>query len=118
MLAELQVKKLLLRAYIGFNQHEIGKLQDVNIHFKVYYDTSVEELSDKQEDAMDYKNLTKQIIALVDGNQFNLLENLTHQILNCLMLEERIKKAIVEVEKPHALRFADSVSFTLTDVKS
>ena len=46
-------------------------------------------------------------------NRFKLLEVLTKNILDLIMLDERVCHARVEVDKPHALRFAESVSFEM-----
>ena len=58
----------------------------------------------------DYKTITKKVIALVQEGQFKLLEVLTKNILDLIMEDEMVKWARVEVDKPHALRFAESVS--------
>ena len=45
--------------------------------------------------------------------RFNLLEVLTQKILDLIFENSKVKWAQVEVDKPHALRFAESVSITL-----
>ena len=42
-----------------------------------------------------------------------LLERLTQELLDLVMSNESVLYAEVEVDKPHALRFAESVSITL-----
>lgn len=59
------------------------------------------------------RTITKAIIAHVEGNRFALLERLTQEILDLVMANESVLYAEVEVDKPHALRFAESVSITL-----
>ena len=63
--------------------------------------------------ALNYRTITKQIIQHVDGNRFALLERLTHEVLSIVMEHEAVQWAEVEIDKPHALRFADSVSVRL-----
>lgn len=46
-------------------------------------------------------------------NRFALLERLTQEILDLVMAYPQVRYAEVEVDKPHALRFAESVSITL-----
>jgi D-erythro-7,8-dihydroneopterin triphosphate epimerase len=53
------------------------------------------------------------VIVLVQDGRFKLLEVLTKNILDLVMEDSRVKKARVEVDKPHALRFAESVSVQL-----
>ncbi|MNF05057.1 D-erythro-7,8-dihydroneopterin triphosphate epimerase [compost metagenome] len=62
---------------------------------------------------MNYRTITKAIIRHVEANRFALLERLTQEILDLVMSEPRVRYAEVEVDKLHALRFAESVSITL-----
>ena len=57
--------------------------------------------------------LTKAVIAHVEENRFALLERLTQELLDLVMANTAVLYAEVEVDKPHALRFAESVSITL-----
>jgi len=50
----------------------------------------------------------------VEAGQFRLLEKLAEDLLQTLMSCEQATRASVRVDKPHALRFADSVSVTLS----
>ena len=57
-------------------------------------------------------------ITFIDMNgfvfAFHLLEKLTADLLNIATESERVSFAEIKVDKPHALRFADSVSVTLS----
>lgn len=113
-MALIRVKNLLLRTYIGFNPEEIANMQDVIINIKIEADISEEALlADEPAGIYNYKTITKQIIELVQDNRFKLLEVLTKNILDLIMRDERVIRAKVEVDKPHALRFAESVSFEM-----
>ncbi len=63
--------------------------------------------------ALNYRTITKAVIAHVENNRFSLLERLTQEILDLVMSRPSVEYAEVEVDKPHALRFAESVSITL-----
>ena len=112
-LSRIRVKDLRLRAYIGLNEDEREKLQDVVINLRIDYDALEAARSDQVERALDYKGVTKAIIALVDGQRFLLLERLVHQVLEAVMAYPEVQGAEVEIDKPHALRFADSVSLSM-----
>ena len=56
---------------------------------------------------------SKKVIELVQEGRFNLLEVLTQKILDLIFEDIKVKWARVEVDKPHALRFAESVSVTM-----
>tara|TARA_R110000803_G_C11763193_1_gene294209 strand:- start:48 stop:422 length:375 start_codon:yes stop_codon:yes gene_type:complete len=111
--ARVQIKNLLLRAYIGIKDEEIDNLQDVIINVCLTYDAA--EAIDRNEitAALNYRTITKQIIGHVDSNRFALLERLTHEVLNIVMEHGAVQWAQVEIDKPHALRYAESVSVCL-----
>ena len=113
-MARIKVKNLLVRTYIGFNPEEQINKQDVVINFEI--DTQIANealLADAPEGILDYKSITKRIIAFVQEGRFNLLEVLTQKILDLIFEDSRVLRARVEVDKPHALRFAESVSITM-----
>nr|WP_321353638.1 dihydroneopterin aldolase [uncultured Draconibacterium sp.] len=113
-MAKIRVKDLLIRTYIGFNPDELVNKQDVVINLEIETDIPESALeSDEPEDIFNYKVVTKKIIALVQEGRFKLLEVLTKRILDTIMEDEKVAWARVEVDKPHALRFAESVSMEM-----
>ena len=116
-MATIYIKDLLLRTEVGFNPHELGKKQDLLLNISVEYTTAGEEISDEPGDALNYRDICKQIIALVENNRYNLLEKVAHDVIELIMQESRVQRVSVEVDKPHALRFARSVSFYTTQTR-
>ena len=113
-MAIIRVKNLLIRTYIGFNPEELVNKQDVLINLEIETDIPEAALeSDEPDGIFDYKTITKKVITLVQEGQFKLLEVLTKKILELAMEDERVIRARVEVDKPHALRFAESVSLEM-----
>ncbi|WNC10692.1 dihydroneopterin triphosphate 2'-epimerase [Pseudomonas coleopterorum] len=112
-MARIRVKDLRLRTFIGINEDEIVNKQDVLINLTVLY-PALEAVRDNDiEHALNYRTITKAVIQHVEGNRFALLERLTQEILDLIMQNTAVRYAEVEVDKPHALRFAESVSITL-----
>lgn len=111
--SRIRIKDLRLRTYVGFNEEEQHKLQDVVINISIEYDALDAARSDAVERALDYKTITKGVIALVENNRFLLLEKLVHDVLEDILEYPTVRHVEVEVDKPHALRFADSVSLTM-----
>lgn len=110
-MAIIRIKKIVVRTFIGFNPEELVNQQDVVINLEIEVEVPAQNLaSDEPEGIYDYKTVTKQVIALVQEGRFKLLEVLAGKILGLVMLDGRIKRARVEVDKPGALRYADSVS--------
>jgi D-erythro-7,8-dihydroneopterin triphosphate epimerase len=113
-MAKIKVKNLLLRTYIGFNPDELVNKQDVVINFEMETEIPKEAMeADEPLNILDYKTITKKVVKLVEEGRFKLLEVLTQKILDLLMEDEKVQWARVEVDKPHALRFAESVSLTM-----
>jgi D-erythro-7,8-dihydroneopterin triphosphate epimerase len=111
--ARVRIKNLLLRAYIGIKEEEINNQQDVLINVELTYNAAEAIDRNEIEAALNYRTITKQIIHHVDGNRFALLERLTHEVLSIVMEHQAVQWARVEIDKPHALRYAESVSVAL-----
>ncbi|SFE58047.1 dihydroneopterin aldolase [Sunxiuqinia elliptica] len=113
-MARIRVKNLLLRTFIGFNPEELVNKQDVIINLEIEVSVPNEAIeADEPDGIYDYKVITKQVIAYVQEGRFKLLEVLTKNLLEMIMKDDRVRWAKVEVDKPHALRFAESVSFEM-----
>ncbi|MDX1368030.1 dihydroneopterin triphosphate 2'-epimerase [Pseudomonas sp.] len=112
-MARIRVKDLRLRTYIGIKEEEINNKQDVLINLTILYPANEAVRDNDIDHALNYRTITKAIIQHVEGNRFALLERLTQEILDLVMQQTAVRYAEVEVDKPHALRFAESVSITL-----
>jgi len=111
--ATINISNLRLRTFIGFNPEEKSKQQDVIINLEIRYCADSAFSSDMEEDALNYKIITKRMINYVESGRFQLLEKLAADLLDISTESERVNFAEIRVDKPHALRFADSVSVTL-----
>ncbi|MCP5208001.1 MAG: dihydroneopterin triphosphate 2'-epimerase [Hahellaceae bacterium] len=111
--ALIRIKNLRLRTYIGIKDEEINNQQDVIINAHIYYDAANAVNDNCIESALNYRTITKTIISFVEQEKFLLLERMTQDILDIIMANKQVLIAEVEIDKPHALRFCDSVSVTL-----
>ncbi|MDX1696163.1 MAG: dihydroneopterin triphosphate 2'-epimerase [Ketobacteraceae bacterium] len=111
--AIIHITNLRLRTYIGFNPEEQVNKQDVVINIEIHYPGQSACQTDAVDEALNYKTVCKQVISHVEGNRFQLLEKLTADVLSIAADHPSVTRALVTVDKPHALRFADSVSLTL-----
>lgn len=112
-MARIRVKDLRVRTYIGIKEEEILNKQDVLINLTILYPSQEAVQVNDIEHALNYRTITKAIIRHVEENRFALLERMTQEILDLVMENPAVRYAEVEVDKPHALRFAESVSITL-----
>lgn len=114
----IRIKNLRISTFIGFNPDELIHQQEVVINLKIKVSVSDEAMtSDEPDGIYDYRTITKKVIAFVEKGHFKLLEVLTQKILELVMADERVGYARVEVDKPGALRFTDSVSVELEATK-
>ncbi len=109
-MATIRITNLKLKTIIGVNDWERHTKQKIIINIKIDFNAAKASRSDNIKDTLDYKALTKKIIKTVESSQFFLLEKLAQTILNLVLESPLVKEAHVRVDKPLALRFADSVS--------
>lgn len=108
------VKNLLLRCIVGLNPEEREKRQDVVLNLTLHADLSAVRASDDIEDSVDYKTVTKNVIALVEASEFFTVETLADRIADVCLANPLVALTEVTVEKPGALRFAESVGVVVT----
>ena len=111
--ATITIRNLRLRTFIGFNPEEREKMQDVVINIEIKYGLAPSALDDQVDGALNYKTITKRVIEHVENGRFLLLEKLVADVLEICSQAPEIVFSRVTIDKPHALRFADSVSLTL-----
>jgi len=104
------ISDLLVRGFIGFQPWELEKKQDILLNLMLFTDLRRAGESDREEDALNYKTITKRVIAYVEEGErhHDLIESMAAEIAR-ICLESGAERVIVRVEKPGALRFARSV---------
>jgi D-erythro-7,8-dihydroneopterin triphosphate epimerase len=106
----VRIHELRLRAFIGIEEWEQRHRQDLVVNTEIEFDAAAASHSDAIADTVNYKTLTKRMIEHVENGRFALLERLAAELLGIATSDPRVRRAAVRVEKPHALRYADSVS--------
>ena len=113
-IAKIRIQDLRLRTFVGINEDEKKNRQDVVINIRIHYHAEKAVSFNAIDEALNYRTITKQVIAHVEGNRFLLLERMTDEVLALVMDDHKVMWADVTIEKPHALRFSDSVSISLS----
>lgn len=103
------IRHLLLRTIIGLNDWERETEQDVLIDLEILFDLRAAGTSDDVEDTINYRTISKSIIAYVESSRHYLVEALATAIARLVIVEHGAGRVRVRVEKPGALRFAESV---------
>ena len=117
-IATIRITDLKISTLIGINDWERTQEQEIMFNIRMEYDASKAISSDSLQQALDYKTLKLKIIDFVQKSHFGLLEKLTQEVLNLIMMDKRILKATVQIDKPNALRFARSVSVEMSNSRS
>jgi FolB domain-containing protein len=113
-LDRIEIKDLLIRGILGINPDERSNRQDILVNVTLWADTRKAATSDAIEDAVNYKTITKAILAHVENGAPMLVERLVAEVAHIAVQNDaRIQAVEVRVEKPTALRFAGSVGITI-----
>lgn len=108
---KIHIRDLALRCIIGIYPFERKARQDVVLNITM--DTRAHRKAartDRIEDAVDYKEITKDIIKLVEGSNFQLIETMAEKVAERCLANPKVSAVQVSVDKPGALRFARSVA--------
>ncbi len=114
MTDRILIKNLLVRGILGIKPEEREKKQDIVINLDLEADLSLAGASDAIDDAVNYRSVTKDVIDLVEHASFHTVEKLATEIARIAVTGYAVRSATVTVEKPGALRFAESVGVTVT----
>jgi D-erythro-7,8-dihydroneopterin triphosphate epimerase len=110
---KIRINGLFLRTIIGINHDEREHKQDVLINLSLDVDTRPAARTDRIEDAINYKTITKNVIDLVETSRFFLIERMADEIARLCLRDPRVEAVRVSIEKPAALRFARSVGVVI-----
>lgn len=108
-LDSIHIRQLRLRCIIGINPEERQKKQDVEVNITLYADLSQAAATDNIDDTVDYKSIKLQVVELVEGSSFFLIERLAQRVADICLADPKVRRARVVIEKPGALRFARTV---------
>jgi FolB domain-containing protein len=103
------IQDLLIRGIIGIHDWEREKKQDILINIEMQADCRPAGETDDFKNAVDYRAVTKAVIALVEDSRFYLVERLAEEIARICLENPKVDAATVRVEKPGAVRFSRSV---------
>ncbi len=110
----IKLKNIRARTIIGCMGVERVEKQDIVVNLVVKYDSTKASLSDNVEDSLNYKDLEGKVVQFIENSNFHILEKLSRAILEFVLEDDMIKWCSVEVDKPKALKFCDSVSYSIT----
>ncbi len=113
-LDKIHIRDLTCRCIVGTNPDERVKKQEVKLNVTLHADLSRACASDALEDTVDYKQLKLKILEMVESSSFLLVERLAERVAELCLGTPKVKRVNVTVDKPGALRFAQSVAVEIT----
>jgi D-erythro-7,8-dihydroneopterin triphosphate epimerase len=113
ILDTLTIHELTARTFVGFNDWEREKKQDVRITIRLHADLRRACVTDKVDDTVDYKQIKTLVLNLVENNRFDLIEKMAEDIARTCLETPLVEEVDVTVNKGSALRFAKSVEVTI-----
>ncbi len=105
----IYVKDLRVAAVIGIYDWEKRIRQTISIDLEMGTDIRSAAASDSIEDTLNYKAVSKGIIAFVEGNQFQLIETLAEKTAALLLKDFQLPWLKLTVSKPGAVSSAGDV---------
>jgi len=108
-LDKIIIKDLIARGIIGINDWERENAQEILINLTIFADTRKAAATDDIEHSVNYRTVAKKVLAHAEKSAHLTVEALAEDIAQICLQEPHAKKVIVQVEKPGAVRFVDSV---------
>ena len=115
---QIHIKNLRLRTILGIYDWEQKIKQDIIVNLYIDFDGTAAATHDDIAHTVDYKTLKLHLIDYIDTHKFNLIEALVDKIADIVLENPIVSQVRVEVDKPGALRYADSVSVSHTKARS
>lgn len=113
-LDRIHIRDLLARCIVGIYPEERENLQEVHLNITMYADLRAAGDSDDINDTVNYKDIKKRLLAMVEHSNFFLIERMAEESARICLEDLRVRRVDVTVDKPGALRFARSVAVEIT----
>lgn len=103
------LRELTIETIIGIYDWERKTPQKVSVDLDMAWDTARAAASDDIADTLDYKAVSKRLIAFVEESRFQLVETLAERIAGIVLEEFNVPWVRVTLHKPGAVRGSKDV---------
>jgi len=100
----IYIKDLVVEGKHGVHQREKDHSQRFSINAELTIDIAKAGLSDELADTLNWSRLRTTIIDTVQNNSFNLVERLAQEIAVQILLDKRVQKLVLSVDKLDAFK--------------
>ena len=103
------IKDFIVHEIIGIHDHE--KIKKQKIKFNIVIDVNQNTIPDVKDikSIVDYEKITNKLENLVKNKKYNFLESLAEDSFKEIFEDKRINSVKIKIEKPDAIKNADSV---------
>ena len=103
------IKDFIIQEIIGIHEHEKTKKQ--KIKFNIVIDVNQNTVPDEKniKSIVNYEKITNKLENLVKNKKYNFLESLAEDSFKEIFEDRRINSVKIKIEKPEAIKNADSV---------
>ena len=103
------IKDFIIQEIIGIHEHE--KIKKQKIKFNIVVDVNQNTVPDEKDikSIVDYEKITNKLDNLVKNKKYNFLESLAEDSFKEIFEDKRINSVKIKIEKPDAIKNADSV---------
>ena len=103
------IKDFIVHEIIGIHDHE--KIKKQKIKFNIVIDVNQNTIPDEKDirSIIDYEKIITKIENLTKSTQYNFLESLAEDSFKEIFEDKRINDVKIKIEKPDAIKNADSV---------
>lgn len=113
-LDRIHIADLSVQGILGIKPDERVNPQEILVNATLWVDTAPAAASDDIADAINYRTITKAMIAHIEAGEPMLVERLVAELAEiCMETDPRVQAVEVTVEKPGALRHARSVGISI-----
>jgi len=107
------IEGLEIRTVIGIYDWEREIRQSVRLDLEMVWDISKAAASDDIADTLDYKAVSKRLIAFVEGSSFGLIEALAEHCARIVLEEFHVPWLRLKMSKPGAVRGSENVAVVI-----
>ena len=103
------IKDFIVHEIIGIHDHE--KIKKQKIKFNIVIDVNQNTIPDEKDikSIIDYEKIITKIENLTKSKKYNFLESLAEDSFGEIFEDKRINSVKIKIEKPDAIKNADSV---------
>jgi dihydroneopterin aldolase len=107
------IEDLRIETVIGIYDWERKIRQVVALDLQMVFDNRKPAATDRIDDTLDYKAVSKRLIAFVEGAHFELVETLAERCAEIVLNEFKVPWLRLKLAKPGAVRGAKSVGVVI-----